>query len=181
LIRYISYHLKFKKQCEKLKKSGSQATRAVENAEAIITHLKNHRSCFETAGTLTGKGELRLKNCLKYRLGNGYRLILLRLNVTLIILYIGSHNQSHKWLEKNKGLSNFEFGEREEVSPCTCSRQAKEAIALDPDEPGIINNVDEKYLRVIFRGICSGRTRFKTRRKVSLSDLYFLSCNPEKI
>jgi mRNA-degrading endonuclease RelE of RelBE toxin-antitoxin system len=85
--QYIKYHPKFDKQCEKLKKSNDKANKAVENALDIILAFKKSRKNFNTMGALSHSGELRLKDGIKYRLGNGYRLVLsVMKNINLILL-----------------------------------------------------------------------------------------------
>ncbi len=155
MIRFICYHQKYKKQCVKLKKSGAQAAKAVDNAQGILAGFKKHRSGYMNTGTLTGKGELRLENCLKYRLGDGYRLILQVVGESLNVLFIGSHDQSHKWLEKNKGFTDFMFGECEKIVGDIYRNQVNQNRTPAVDKTQTVERIDEKYLRVIFKGICS--------------------------
>lgn len=51
----------------------------------------------------TKHGEQRLKGCIKYDLGGGYRLITIKDESRLFIVFIGSHDEADSWLEKNKG------------------------------------------------------------------------------
>ncbi|WP_300462496.1 hypothetical protein [Desulfobacula sp.] len=115
MIQHIKYHPRFHKQCEKLKRSNDKASKAVENALDIILAFKKHRKNFNTMGALSHSGELRLKDGIKYRLGNGYRLVLSIRKECLFVLCIGSHDQCDKWLEKNRGEEVFSFSLQEKV------------------------------------------------------------------
>jgi hypothetical protein len=53
----------------------------------------------------TKHGETRIKNCVKYELGDGYRLITVQSNRIIWLLFCGSHDECDKWLDKNSGLT----------------------------------------------------------------------------
>ena len=55
-------------------------------------------------GKLTKYGENRIKNCQKYDLGGGCRLVTVQKDACIILLYVGSHEETDKWLESKKGL-----------------------------------------------------------------------------
>jgi mRNA-degrading endonuclease RelE of RelBE toxin-antitoxin system len=155
MIQYIKYHPQFEKQCEKLKKSNDKAGKAVENAWNIISAFKQSRQDFHGMGTLTHSGELRLKDGLKYQLGNGYRLVLSVGKESLFVLCIGSHDQCDKWLEKNRGEDNFSFSWQEKVVEKRSDQKKSRNPEYSDKESERFNPIEDRLLRQIFQGICN--------------------------
>ncbi|MCM2359090.1 MAG: hypothetical protein NDI77_13140, partial [Geobacteraceae bacterium] len=96
--------------------------------------------------------------CFKYDLGNGYRIIAVRDEDALILLYIGSHDDCDRWLEHNRGLRPAIATEQLPVSPV--DRQG-EPPAPGPDcgpaddyDAGLTARLTGKDLRVLFSGLC---------------------------
>ncbi|MGD1084649.1 MAG: UvrD-helicase domain-containing protein [Verrucomicrobiota bacterium] len=52
----------------------------------------------------TDHGESRIKNCIKYDLGNGYRLVTVQQAEVVVLVYIGDHDSTQKWLARHEGL-----------------------------------------------------------------------------
>lgn len=154
MIEYIRYHPQFEKQCEKLKKSNDKAIKALENALDILLEFKRSKKGFKDMGTLTHYGELRLKDCIKYRLGNGYRLVLSIKKDCLFVLCIGSHDQCDKWLERNQGTQNFNFSKQEKVLNRRKIEKKSQYPGLNNSEPDLFSHIEDRILRRIFQGIC---------------------------
>ncbi|WP_457551067.1 hypothetical protein [Desulfobacula sp.] len=154
MIQYIKYHPQFEKQCEKLKKSNDKASKAVENAWNIILAFKKSREGFNTMGTLTRSGELRLKDGIKYKLGNGYRLVLSVRKDCLFVLCIGSHDQCDRWLERNRGEDNFSFSWQEKVVIKRSEKKKFQNPGYYNKESDLFNHIEDRLLRQIFQGIC---------------------------
>lgn len=76
---------------------------AARKASKIIDALKRgvlpHR-----AGKLNDNGESRIRNCIKYDLGKGYRLICVKSGSCFFVLYKGSHDNCDAWLCRNSRL-----------------------------------------------------------------------------
>jgi len=157
MIQYINYHPQFEKQCERLKRSNDKAIKALENALDILLAFKRSRKNFSCVGALTHYGELRLKSGIKYRLGNGYRLVLSIREDTLFVLCIGSHDQCDQWLERNRGKEDFDYFCQEKIF----IGQMGENKALLPGFPDIkverFPHIKDRTLRKIFPGICHSR------------------------
>jgi superfamily I DNA/RNA helicase len=66
------------------------------------------KSCYEVEGRIslptTNNREARIANCIKYDLSNGYRLVTMQKGRTCIFLYFGSHDQTQRWLDRNRDL-----------------------------------------------------------------------------
>jgi superfamily I DNA/RNA helicase len=51
----------------------------------------------------TDHGESRIRNCVKYDLGNGYRLVTIDFKEVIILCYAGAHNEVDKWIVRHEG------------------------------------------------------------------------------
>ncbi|QTA86872.1 toxin-antitoxin domain-containing protein [Desulfonema magnum] len=158
MIHFVHRYPKFDKQLNVLRKSGKKGAIAAKKADKIIDKLMQGVPCFRI-GILTKNGEFRLKNCIKYDLGNGYRLITVKENDHLFLLYIGTHDECHRWIENNRGCqpeitktrtrtflikknrANFHLRQHSEREP-------------DETEADFFKPVEEKHLRAIFSGLC---------------------------
>ena len=158
----LSLHLdpKFIKSLNELRKQGGISFIAAKKADDLIKRLLlRGRDCSTEIGRLTRNGELRIKNCKKYDLGSGYRLICLRKTYHLILLYIGTHDECSRWLERNKGLE-YELndaGDKALITAATSSEvqfQIKETDPADAYEERLISEIDDRMLRRIFSGLC---------------------------
>ena len=53
--------------------------------------------------TVTNNGEKRIKNCVKYDLGDGWRLVTQQTANQCVFHFVGSHDETDKWLDGHKG------------------------------------------------------------------------------
>ena len=53
--------------------------------------------------SITNNGENRIKSCVKYDLGLGFRLVTVRRDKIIWLLYVGDHDDTNKWIVKNSG------------------------------------------------------------------------------
>lgn len=156
---------RFNRSLIALKEAGGKAALAAERAEEIITGLISLQVPeFDPAVRMTRHGELRVKNCRKYNLGSGYRLIGISDGANLVMLYIGSHDDCDRWLENNRGFSLRIDAENSEITffASTAGENAGNAISipepqteLDYDDL-LYEKIDEKILRNVFKGLCGG-------------------------
>jgi hypothetical protein len=97
---------------EALRKSGKAGIALAQKAIRIIERLtsgdfQNHR---DAIGSHTKYGEKRIKGCRKYDLGCGYRLITLQRGETVFMPFLGTHDESQRWLESNSRLKDVKAG-----------------------------------------------------------------------
>ena len=52
---------------------------------------------------VTNHGETRLRNCVKYELGDGWRLVTRQTELTCTFLYMGDHEDTESWLDSHRG------------------------------------------------------------------------------
>lgn len=91
----------FQQQMINLRNSGGMAGRAYQKIGEVRTAIELG---VKAASRYTNNGESRIKNCSKYELGGGYRLITIQSGDVVIFCFAGSHAEADKWLKKNAGL-----------------------------------------------------------------------------
>jgi hypothetical protein len=151
---------KFTACLDELRRQGGVSSGVAKKADAIIDKLRlKARDCAHELGRLTTKGELRIKRCKKYDLGNGYRLVCQRHGHHLILLYIGTHDECSRWLDRNKGLkydideTNGDFLPVREIPFSTIIPKEEKDPAVEYEEQ-LMKHIDDNILRKIFCGIC---------------------------
>ncbi|XOF33323.1 MAG: hypothetical protein ACL93V_15165 [Candidatus Electrothrix sp. YB6] len=148
----------FRKQFQAMHKAGKKERTIAERAEQIIRRLQTDPLDEKAACRRTYNGELRLRDCRKYNLSCGFRLIGLKRENRLIFTCIGSHDDCRKWIENNRDFQNeiesypmpIQHGK---VEHCTGETQ-EELTADDEYEEQLMNQLDEHVLREIFSGLC---------------------------
>lgn len=167
MIRTIFIDPRVRKQQQSLLRSGKKAAGAAEQVDAIIDRWVERGRLWDDVAAMTKHGELRIKNCVKFDLGSGYRLITLKHAEKVVVLYAGSHDDCDRWLENNRELPLELILNRCEVRQVHCV-SAKTPDASDPlearadafgsnweecdnfaEEP-----IGERELRLLFSGLC---------------------------
>ena len=103
---------KVERRIAALEKAGKSGRNLAQKAASIIDSLasgdvRHHMDAIES---YTKYGENRIKNCRKYDLGCGYRLITLQRGKTIFIPFFGGHDECQRWLENNSRLKAFHAG-----------------------------------------------------------------------
>lgn len=143
-----------------MRKAGKKAKLAAQKTDDIIGRLKNQGYLMpEELGKVTKHGELRLKNCIKYDLGNGYRLITIKQKNNLFVLYVGTHDECHQWVVNNRELKLDVIRDRCAVFSVDTPNMPRQPEAVcretdtDDDLEQRIENLSDRELREIFCGL----------------------------
>ncbi len=152
------------KQLDLMRKNDRKAEAAALKCETIIGDIRKLGcQADEVAGKRTRNGELRIKNCVKYNLSSGYRLITIKVGGHLLVPFAGTHDDSDKWIERHR-CDDFApdetFYRCEELDNCEAD-DSEDLPADEPAEPDIDiyeaqlqERLDEACLREIFQGLC---------------------------
>ena len=144
----------------KMRRAGGRAALAAERIEEIITALASN-DCVrpQQVNKLTRHGEARIENCQKFDLVGGYRLVYVKEDNHYFFLFAGTHDDCDRWLNNNRNLKPEPNGTEMPLMV----RQA-DAVTLSPDHSAtacdmdydelLMQNIDEKMLRRVFRGLC---------------------------
>lgn len=147
------------KRLELLRRSGKKAALAAAKTEEIISRLQSGGELPDQAGTVTKHGEQRIRGVMKYDLGSGYRLVTYKQQLRIFLLYVGSHDDCHRWIENNRELAIDQIKTRctkltVEPGDITTDSAENEAPAMtEEDDYDPLAHVSERDLRQIFRGL----------------------------
>lgn len=162
-MKFVFVSSKVQSRIEALNKTGKAGIALARKATRIIENLVsgNFQHHADAAGSCTKYGEKRIPNCRKYNLGCGYRLITLQRNETVFISFLGTHDESHRWLKSNSRLKNYNFpsGRTIRVSAdkeITKRLKVAERIDFDTDDDDFIRNLTDKDLRDVFSALVQG-------------------------
>lgn len=93
------------KRLQHLERGDKKSSLAATQARRVIERLQLGRLPESEAGTTTHNGERRIKGCIKYNLGSGYRLLTFRQKADVYVLFVGGHDDCDRWLENNREFS----------------------------------------------------------------------------
>lgn len=159
MIRYVYFDPKLNKQIRSLRESGKKAALVVKKVELMLSQIRTGVLVPEKIGKPTRNGEYRLKGCLKYDLGGGYRLVTLKRGVDLFVLFVGSHDDCHRWIENNRELALSDIRQRSRRHPIRSVPGEEHSGGMhcqDLVQEEIDNfetELDDRQLRILFRGL----------------------------
>jgi hypothetical protein len=162
MIENIHVDPKLEKCLSVLRRGSRRACLAADRTEAIIEELKRGEKPPGNICTFTRNGEGRIKGCRKYDLGAGYRLVTLKQENNLYLLFAGTHDECSRWIENNRTNLALESitercdtikwaGQKKEKS----SSRPSSPLDADPDEDWVAP-LSDKDLRVVFSGLIEG-------------------------
>jgi hypothetical protein len=159
LISALYLDAKLEKQLQALRRSDKRAALAVERVHEIVGRLQAGSPSLADAGSTTKRGEQRLKGCIKYDLGGGYRLVTLKQGGDLYLLFAGSHDDCHRWLENNRELPFVDIRRRSRRFMVDKSQAWVECNDTDSkttdwkERDDFSEKLDDRDLRSIFSGL----------------------------
>ncbi|WP_163340508.1 hypothetical protein [Desulfopila sp. IMCC35008] len=103
MIKYIHCSRSIPGKLSLLRRSGKQGEFAADQFNYLIHALR--QGCMLESRVYcrrTKNGEKRIRNCIKYDLGNGYRLVTVLKGNRLFIPFIGGHDETGTWIDRHK-------------------------------------------------------------------------------
>lgn len=163
MLRYIHYSELLPKLLRGLRKTGKKAEMAASKCETILSDIRQYGCQYETVfSKRTRHGEARIKNCIKYDLGGGYRLVTIRIDSHLFICFVGGHDETNLWIEHHRydiltpGDPLYRCEERV-VQSDTGATDSYERVDSDDIEDQYEDELrarlDEMQLKSIFQGL----------------------------
>ena len=159
MIRHVYIDPGLDKQLQTLRRAGKKAVLAANKVDRILSRIKVGALRYEQIGKPTKHGEWRIKGCMKYDLGSGYRLVALKQGADLLILYVGSHDDCHRWIENNQELSLSDIRQRSQSlhikRPYADGRKEDtQDKDLDREVVGVFaEELDDRTMRTLFSGL----------------------------
>ena len=125
-------------------------------------------------GRLTRYGDARIKDCIKFDLVGGYRLVGIMTDQEVVFLYVGSHAECDRWIKNNAGLvpvldkkRNKTFMVKEAGGQEPAAERELEGIEDEPDyDEQLLRNITDQDLREIFSWIVQASTRGATCQEI---------------
>ncbi len=159
--------VQFYKKMNRMDSVGNKSAIAVRQAREIISSLadKNHLD-HELRIKLSQDGEARIKNCIKFQLVDGHRMVAVKEKDWFIFLFLGTHDEADNWIKNNMNMRP-DPARGKVVPPSDQSQNSQEEPEQDEQpegqEPPSIHDLDvplhevldQKTLREIFPGICA--------------------------
>ena len=156
----------FYKRLEKMEKAGGKKAIVARQTRHIVRNLadKNHLD-HEVRTKLSQDGEARIKNCIKFQLADGHRMVAVKEKDWFIFLFVGTHDEADNWVKNNMNIrpdplqgeivpSGFVLNKQEEPEQAGELEEKGPASIHDLHVP-LHEVLDQKTLREIFPGICS--------------------------
>jgi hypothetical protein len=161
MIRFIHLERRFEKELETLGTRGEKGAVAARKANELLAALsRNGSPDLKKVWKLTGWGEKRIEGCIKYDLGEGFRVICFRRGETLFVSYVGDHDECQKYLDHYRGRHNWVAKENGTTLPVRLVETSENQETASPDEDFdqdyddlLMEQIDEKTLRKIFCGL----------------------------
>ena len=159
---YVCQDAKLSKQLRALTKGGASGAAAARHAKTIMDQLVDAGTrAPKLMGRLTRYGEARIKNCVKFDLVSGYRLIGVLRDEGVAFLYVGSHDECDHWLRNNAGLEpvldkkrNIVVEAREPSAEHASEQSEPEMDEPEPDyDQMLMRNLTEQDIMKIFSGL----------------------------
>lgn len=158
----------FDRTLEELRSKGGYAAIAAGKADAFFAVLRGSQGLGDRDRfRFTRKGEYRIKNCRKVDLGCGYRIVCIQKDQRLVLLYIGTHDDCFRWIERHRTAEyDLESVEADSWIDTRGVRQVEsesDRKVSDEDrfvseyEASLMNRIDDAVLRKIFSGLIDHR------------------------
>ena len=158
----------FNRTLEEVRSLGGYCTVAAAKADDFIGLLTGRtggpgRDRFR----FTRKGENRIRNCRKVDLGCGYRIVCIQKDQRLVLLYLGTHDDCFRWIERHRTAEYDLDAVPESAWLATAAGQQaglQHQERMDDRDPlsdayeeRIMNRVDDVVLRKVFAGLVDAR------------------------
>jgi len=161
-LRFLHISRSLVKQLDLMRKKDKKAELAALKCETILDDIKLFGcQAKAVAGKRTRNGEQRIRNCVKYDLGRGYRLITIRRGCHLLVPFAGTHDEVDQWIERHRhdDFAPDETGFRcekmevlDSVGQDDSMDGGSDAQETDTYEEALLKRLDEASLKAVFQG-----------------------------
>jgi hypothetical protein len=161
---YVYRDANLNKQLRTLHRAGGIPALVADHAETILNNVicsGSHDP--KQIGRMTRYGEARIKNCVKYDLIHGYRLIGIMREREIAFVCVGTHDECGRWIKNNSGVDPVMDKKRNEILEIRAREVVPEIPPVDENQGSetdyyedVLKNISQQDLRIIFRGICRG-------------------------
>ena len=89
---------------KKMRNAGGAHRRRADKVIDVLMNLDNSATPLR-ALKRTAHGEGRIRHCVKYDLGDGYRLVTIQSTKIVAFCFVGIHTECDRWLDTNSGMT----------------------------------------------------------------------------
>lgn len=166
MVFYLHLSCSLERQLDKITDSSNYVNCVMLKCRQLLSDMRefglNHE---KVVSKRTKKGEQRLKNCVKYDMGAGYRLVTVMNDSHLFVTHLGTHDETDQWFDRHKGdnfspdNSSYNWERVEVPEPENVSKSLIGAELIDSDEyeAQLEAKLNESILLSIFHGLNRNR------------------------
>jgi hypothetical protein len=158
----------FDRTLEELRSQGCYGAVAAAKADELICLISGRADARgRDKFRFTRKGEYRIRNCRKVDLGCGYRIVCIQKDQRLVLLYIGTHDDCFRWIDRHRTAEYdlesveerawIEVGTALPVQPASCKTLNEEERYAEEYEASLMCQLDDAVLRKVFSGLIERR------------------------
>lgn len=158
----------FDRTLAELRAQGGYAAIAADKAEELIGILAGTNSSHgRVRFRFTRKGEYRIKSCRKVDLGCGYRMVCIQKDQRLVLLYVGTHDDCFRWIERHRtaeyDLESVAESAWIDVDGARPVEWTSRGLTCEEDrlaeeyEASLTGQLDDAVLRKVFSGLIGHR------------------------
>jgi hypothetical protein len=158
----------FDSTLEELRSKGGYAAVAAGKANVFIAVLRGNVAAGERDKfRFTRKGEYRIRNCRKVDLGCGYRIVCIQKDQRLVLLYIGTHDDCFRWIERHRTAEYdmecvaenawIDVGRVLPAEPTSRRKVSEEDRFAEEYDASLMGQLDDAVLRKVFCGLVERR------------------------
>jgi len=136
----------FGKAMKSLRKRGGQHQRAYDEACKIIESLRYGE---DVSNKITNHGENRIAHVVKYDISNdAHRLVTVHSENCIYLLFVGAHEETDRWLDRNRGLQISASKEGKKITVTHVTQEPPESWRDIPQPaPGTDTDANEPYFK----------------------------------
>jgi len=150
----------FHEKVSELYRLGGNGRRIFKNVQSLLGGIKEEGSRAFRSFKTTNHGESRIKSCIKYDLGAGFRLVTVNTEKVIWLLFVGNHDAADKWLDNNSGWTPIRAKNGEYTSVRDRSDGSVEVVSDRPLVPGsdkLYERFEDPSYADVFLEMLSGR------------------------
>ena len=154
----------FHEKVSELYRLGGNGRRIFKNVQSLLGGIKEEGARTFRNFKTTNHGESRIKSCIKYDLGAGFRLVTVNTEKMIWLLFVGNHDAADKWLDNNSGWTPIRAKNGEYTSVRNPSNGSVDVISDRPLVPGsdkLYERFEDPSYADVFLEMLSGKIALK--------------------
>lgn len=164
----MDHHVRIARNLEKnlkaMRRAGKKGELAATQCESLLDLIRREGLLADAVySKRTKNGEYRISNCTKYNLGNGYRLVTIKVGQNLFVPFAGGHDETDLWLEHHR-YDEYYADDPAYLDEDSCTDyqpkveetedvESEELLELDSYEEQLLAKVDTTILKSVFQGL----------------------------